>query len=433
MTRESRLSDSELDCLNTLYHDDGAWTPDEARGRLARLDLALDLGVLTRVQTLIGPLYLLSPDGRDAVFGSRHDAQSLTRQQDRAYLRLCLEHYGWTFASAADPVANDLKGLAGQRLLHPVHTPEGLALVGAQMTSGGFRPLAIKNLGDRLRSSANHRNFRVILFTPKPDLGQDMAQHYAAFMTLIPLVPTGVTTIRHGVPTRVQIVPKDATPGTVEAGPYATRPVLVSIMAAGNLPACTADILALPRAERIARFRADLRMDKVIAETQLQRHYGLMHDDLPGVAFVEAVLRPRKNSSTLEVQTRLYLATTGLANKNDSALMHLVGVGEMRRMLGVTDPAQWVVSTAARHRVENPDAVWQRGWQTVAIEYDSGHYGETLVLRKLDSFKSRGMHETIWGVPSSQRAKRLMRETAGRLTSPPLVTRWWQDSVLPPW
>ena len=113
--------------------------------------------------------------------------------------------------------------------------------------------------------------------------------------------------------------------------------------------------------------------------------------------------------------------------------MHLVGVGEMRRMLGVTDPAQWVVSTAARHRVEDPDAVWQRGWQTVAIEYDSGHYGETLVLRKLDSFKSRGMHETIWGVPSSQRAKRLMRETAGRLTSPPLVTRWWQDSVLPPW
>lgn len=422
MIDDSPVTEAELDILQDLYHHEGAWTPLEAHSRLTRLHLILERGLLVEVHTAIGPLFQLSPEGRMALFGDRHGATSLTRQQDKAYRRLCIEFYNWKVAT--DAVAEDIQGLAGQRLLIPVRTPEGLALVGAQMTAGGYRPLAIKELGDRLRSSALHRGFRVILFTPRPTLGQPAAKKYASFLKLIPLVPTNATATYRGVPTRVQVVPNDA-PQDANAGSSMLHPMRTETGTLVTVPPCSRDILVLPRAERVARFRSDLQMDKVIAETQLHRHYGLKHEDLTGVPFVESLLRPMHANSNLEIHTRLYLAARGLGSKNDVGLMHLVGVGEMRRMLGVIDPAQWVVSTAGRHRTEEPDAVWKRGWQTVAIEYDSGHYKLTLVLRKLAGFQDRGMHETVWGVPSARRAKYLVENTYGRMTQVPLVTEWW--------
>ncbi|THF85508.1 hypothetical protein E7T09_16255 [Deinococcus sp. KSM4-11] len=420
------LTPEELRALTTLYTTDGAWTVEEGRRHCDRLDVLLAAGVLMPVQTLLGMMYQLSPQGRLQVFGTKDLAHSLRRQQDRAYLRLCLQHYGWT--RTTPHTTRHLTNYLGGRQLIEVMTDGGPALVGGQMTSGGYRGLAIKEIGERLRSPALHDRFQVILFTPRPSMGQTAAAPFANFLTLIPLVPAGEPDIHYGVPTRAQYVPPPPPWDTDFEWdtPHITASMAVRLRRDDSpLPRSSVAILCEPRSARIARFKADLTMDLAIADTQLRRHYGLSAEDIEGVPFVDAVLRPMHANTSLEVQTAVYLRSATLAYRNDAALMHLVGVGEMRRHLNVVYPSQWTVSTAGRHRIEEPDALWHRGAFDVAVEYDTGEYKLHHVLRKLDGFASRGLRGPVWGVPSARRAAFLQGEVGSRLMEPPLVTQWW--------
>lgn len=159
-------------------------------------------------------------------------------------------------------------------------------------------------------------------------------------------------------------------------------------------------MLATPRDE----LYADLEVDRVLSEGQLIRHYGCVVADLSQNAFVfSAYLAPTHHSMSYgKFQfVTLERKVTALAA---SAIRHLAGVAEMRRLLNAPRE-QWRCQTRISFASEQPDALWERPEGDIAIEYDAGSYSPQQIRQKVYSFKH--FKGQIWGSPSQRRVNHL--------------------------
>jgi len=187
---ELALTDDEKRTLRELYEYDGAWTDKELKAKCPRSAEILKAGVLLPVYTVIGTLYMLSLTGRRLVLrdaSSTHIAPQ--RNLDRAYIRLCMDDYG--YEDTDESTTRGLDRFIGKMELFEKVTLHGVALVGGTMSGGGFSRTSIERIITRLKSSALAYNFRVILFTPSPTRGRGLAQTHSSILTVLHHLPGG--------------------------------------------------------------------------------------------------------------------------------------------------------------------------------------------------------------------------------------------------
>lgn len=422
------LTPDERKALEDLYDYEGAWTEREARLRCPRYQDLLKAGVLVSVRTFIGTLHLLSLTGRQVLFRNAAGTNvAPQRHLDRAYLRLCMEDYGYL------PVDDDtravLKPFIGKLNLSPMITPQGVALVGGAITGGGLSRTTTERLVTRLKSSALAHRFRVILFTPSLTRGQGLAQTHASMLTVISYLPGG------GSSERAQLTTFN--PGSSEeyAGPALT-PIIRDMFVRkhpGLFPEQTLTLLGERRADRIEQFKTDLQVDRVISAEQLRRHYFLSPNDLKNVRYVEAIMRPVHGRVSLEIKTRFYLIGAALQRVDDNVLAHYAGTGEMRRIMNVPADEKFMVNTRKRVARDDPDAVFQSPYGPIAFEYDSGSYKLEDVQSKFESFGQQDYLQTIWGTANHNRVptiEKIMREEEG-LKGQVILSEWWRGLPSP--
>ena len=143
-----------------------------------------------------------------------------------------------------------------------------------------------------------------------------------------------------------------------------------------------------------------LKVDVALSASQVRRHHGLSLDQCcdAGLIIVEAFIAPTARSSRRRWVSFVSLEPLTLEGFE---LRHLAGVAEMRHALHA-EPRDWrVLGHAAQ---TSPDAIWQRGSETWAVEYDAGAYTMKTVQRKARAFDA-GFDGQVWGVGSSERAK----------------------------
>ena len=143
-----------------------------------------------------------------------------------------------------------------------------------------------------------------------------------------------------------------------------------------------------------------LKVDVALSVAQVRRYHDLSLDQCrdAGLSIVEAFIAPTARSSR-----RRWVSFVSLEplNLEGFELRHLAGVAEMRCVLQA-EPQDWKVLGHAAQT--SPDAVWQRGSETWAVEYDAGAYTMKTVTRKARAFEA-GFDGQIWGVGSSERAQ----------------------------
>lgn len=418
------LTPDERTALEYLYDYEGAWTEREARLRCPRYQDLLKAGVLVSVRTVIGTMHLPSLTGRQVLFRNAAGTNvAPQRHLDRAYLRLCMEDYGYL------PVDDDtravLKPFIGKLNLSPMITPQGAALVGGAITGGGLSRTTTERLVTRLKSSALAHRFRVILFTPSPSRGQGLAQTHASMFTVISYLPGG------GNGERLQLTVLK--PGSSEeyAGPALT-PMAQDLYTRQHptlFPNQSLALLRERRIDRIEQFKADLQVDRVISAEQLRRHYFLSPNDLQNVRYVEAIMHPVYSRASLEIKTRFYLAGAALQREDDNVLAHYAGTGEMRRIMNVPADEKFILNKRHRLARDAPDAVFQSPYGPIAFEYDTGSYKLATVQSKFESFVQQDYLRTIWGTANHRRVptiEKIMREEEG-LKGQVILSEWWRD------
>ena len=166
----------------------------------------------------------------------------------------------------------------------------------------------------------------------------------------------------------------------------------------------------------------DLETDKVLSEGQLLRHYGYPLSRLSAnILTFNAFLSTTHHSMTYR---EVFFVT--LERKHTrlsaSALRHLAGVAEMRRML-CAPVEQWHAEASARCVAEQPDAVWESLAGDIAIEYDAGSYSPQKIRQKICTFER--YEDQVWGSSSRKRVRHLKRflQEAGEFT-PPIFVTW---------
>ncbi|UBV44444.1 hypothetical protein LAJ19_16785 (plasmid) [Deinococcus taeanensis] len=424
---ELALSEAEKAPLRELYEYDGAWTDKELKAKCPRQGAILKAGLLLPVHTVIGPLHMLSVTGRRLVLrdaSSTHIAPQ--RNLDRAYIRLCMEDYG--FEQTDERTTRGLEQYAGKMELFERLTPQGVALVGGTMSGGGVTRTTIDRTITRLKSSALAHHFRVILFTPSPTRGRGLAQKHASMFTLLHHVPGGTGE-------RLKRTAFRPTFDDAYAGPASTALLedLVVRKHPDLFPEQTLEVLRERRADRIDRFRTDLETDRVISAEQLYRHYMLHPDDLKNVPYVEAIMHPVHSRAGLEVRTRFYLTSAALQYQDDNVLGHYAGVGEMRRVMNVPANESFKLDTRRRLARDTPDAIFHSLYGPIAFEYDTGVYKLRTVQSKLESFAQQGYLQTIWGTANRQR----IAKVEGIMQAEPgakgqvILSEWWRGMPTP--
>jgi hypothetical protein len=143
-----------------------------------------------------------------------------------------------------------------------------------------------------------------------------------------------------------------------------------------------------------------LEVDAALTERQARRQHGVRLEACrnAGLTITPAFIAPTARSSRRRWVNFVSLEPLGLEGFE---LRHLTGVAEMRHMLRV-EPRDWQVLGHAAET--SPDAVWQRGLETWAVEYDAGAYTLKTVQRKARAFEA-GFDGQVWGVASSERAQ----------------------------
>jgi hypothetical protein len=423
MTLPITLTRTEHAALTRLYLHDGAWTETELTRQLPRFTELLEAELIVQVHTAMGPLTLLGAPGRKAVFDTTEGAISLQHQLDRAFLRLCLKEKG--YIPTTPETTRNLNSYAGKMQLTEVMTERGIALAGGTMSGGGISRNGLDNIARQLRSSALAYGFHVHLFTPHPRLAHTHAAHFQQFLTLETRVP-GRTETHSSRLLHTQLSPQHDRTGD---GPFLSRYHALALYDSPEpgIPIPTVDLLLLNKSERRERFLADLTADRVISYGQLRRHYGLGDHDLDRVPYVETILRPVHMRKALEVKTRFFLGQKKLQSMSDHSLMHLAGTGEMRRILGVRTGDSWVVNARHAHASEEPDAVFRSPHGEIAVEFDLGSYTMNTIQKKLEAFHDRGYLETVWGVTSLTRQRRLRDNIGDQLKRDVLLADWWSD------
>ena len=214
------LTEGERNLLHLMYRDQGAWTHQEALTRLgaARFQELMRAGVIGPQSTDMGVMYHLLARGRASIYKSTDVASSLLTQLDQAYVRLCMAERKWEFTEDTSPfykgLAKLFPGLNGH--FREGYTEFGSSLISGKITGGGYSPRAIAELGNRLRSEALSRNFRLVIFTPSRQRGQLAAEPLGNILKLVPHRPdTGDAS------KRFFILPRQPSP--TEPGPYLTH------------------------------------------------------------------------------------------------------------------------------------------------------------------------------------------------------------------
>ncbi len=143
-----------------------------------------------------------------------------------------------------------------------------------------------------------------------------------------------------------------------------------------------------------------LKVDMALSEAQVRQRYGTTLEQCrdAGLSIVEALIAPTARSSRWRWVSFVSLEPLTFEGFE---LRHLAGVAEMRHALHA-EPRDWQVLGHAAQT--SPDAIWQRGSETWAVEYDAGAYTMKTVQRKAQAFDA-GFDGQVWGVPSEGRAR----------------------------
>jgi hypothetical protein len=157
-----------------------------------------------------------------------------------------------------------------------------------------------------------------------------------------------------------------------------------------------------------------LTVDVALSERQVTRHYGLS---------LEACQKSGFEIQTVNVAPTARMKTTRDVNfvmlepleLPAFEFRHLAGIAEMRHQLGAK-LKDWSLVHHSDHT--SPDAIWQRGLETWAVEFDAGSYSQKTILEKVRSFRA-GFDGQCWAVSSDARARFLGRV----LLEKPMVVR----------
>ena len=147
-----------------------------------------------------------------------------------------------------------------------------------------------------------------------------------------------------------------------------------------------------------------LEVDQVLTERQVFRHYDTTLETCrdAGLTVTKAFIAPTARSSSKRWVNFVSLEPLELEGFE---LRHLAGIAEMRHVLQAK-PRDWQVLGHAAET--SPDAVWQRGLEVWAVEYDAGSYTLKTVARKARAF-AVGFDGQVWGVASSERVNVIQR------------------------
>lgn len=150
-----------------------------------------------------------------------------------------------------------------------------------------------------------------------------------------------------------------------------------------------------------ALYRA-LETDLALSERQVWRHYGATLEDCrySGLSVQAALIAPTVHRKATRRVNFVSLEPTDFEGFE---LRHLAAVAETRQQLRA-DPRDWqVVQHAA---ITSPDAIWRRGVDTWAIEFDAGAYSRATLLEKARAFRA-GFDGQVWAVSSDRRGQTL--------------------------
>ena len=150
-----------------------------------------------------------------------------------------------------------------------------------------------------------------------------------------------------------------------------------------------------------ALYRA-LETDLALSERQVWRHYRATLEDCrySGLSVQAALIAPTVHRKATRRVNFVLLEPTDFEGFE---LRHLAAVAETRQQLRA-DPRDWqVVQHAA---ITSPDAIWRRGVDTWAIEFDAGAYSRATLLEKARAFRA-GFDGQVWAVSSDGRSQTL--------------------------
>jgi hypothetical protein len=143
-----------------------------------------------------------------------------------------------------------------------------------------------------------------------------------------------------------------------------------------------------------------LETDLALTERQAQRQHSVNFEECcdAGLTITPAFIAPTARSSRRRWVNFVSLEPLNLEGFE---LRHIAGVAELRHLLGA-DPRSWQVLGHAAET--SPDAMWHRGLEIWAVEFDAGAYTLKTVQRKARAFEA-GFDGQVWGVASSERAQ----------------------------
>jgi hypothetical protein len=145
-----------------------------------------------------------------------------------------------------------------------------------------------------------------------------------------------------------------------------------------------------------------LETDLVLSQSQVRRHHGLSLE-----ACREARLSIQEMLVTPTAKSRVARAVNFVSLEPLEIpaweLRHLVGIAEVRRVLAARLEDWQLIHHAAQ---TSPDAIWSRGLETWAVEYDAGAYSPVTVREKALAFRA-GFDGQVWAVATQARVERL--------------------------
>jgi Replication-relaxation len=145
-----------------------------------------------------------------------------------------------------------------------------------------------------------------------------------------------------------------------------------------------------------------LETDLVLSQNQVRRHHGLTLEACRevGLSVQEVIVTPTAKSRVARAVTFVSLEPLEIPAWE---LRHLVGIAEVRRVLTAKLEDWQLIHHAAQ---TSPDAIWSRGLEMWAVEYDAGAYSPATVREKAQAFRA-GFDGQVWAVATQARAERL--------------------------
>jgi Replication-relaxation len=164
----------------------------------------------------------------------------------------------------------------------------------------------------------------------------------------------------------------------------------------------------------IKLFEQALMVDVALSERQVARHYGLSIEACRKAGFeIQTVnIAP---TARMKVTRAVHFVTLENLEIPAFEFRHFAGIAEMRYQLGAR-LEDWSLVHHSDHT--SPDAIWRRGLETWAVEFDAGSYSQKTILEKLRCFRV-GFDGQCWAVSSDARARFL----SGVLLEKPMVVR----------